>query len=149
MAVSYDTFVGAFLGKISEFDFAQLSDEDRTAVVDSYLKRAAVEFGRICVYDIVTTANDAERAFDVDIAPGDIDEIVDILSEGMVVQWLKPYLYRQEILENVLNTRDFTLYSPAELLMRVGNAHKQAQANYTQMVREYSFNHGDLTVLHL
>jgi hypothetical protein len=53
------------------------------------------------------------------------------------------------ILQNVLNTRDFIQYSPAELLMRVGNAYTQAKKDYTQMIREYSFNHGDLSDLHL
>jgi len=67
----------------------------------------------------------------------------------MVVQWLKQYVNKQEILENVLNTRDFTTYSPAELLLRVGNAYADARKNFTQMIREYSFNHGDLTDLHL
>ena len=67
----------------------------------------------------------------------------------MVVQWLKPYVYKQELLESTLNTRDFTAYSPAELLRRVGDAYTKAQKDYIQMVREYSYNHGDLTVLHL
>ena len=85
----------------------------------------------------------------VDVKEEDEDELIEIISEGMVVQWLKPYVYKQELLENVLNTRDFTLYSPAELLLRVGNAYAKAQKDYTQMIREYSYNHGDLTVLHL
>ena len=57
--------------------------------------------------------------------------------------------WKDELLENVLNTKDFTTYSPAELLMRVGNAYSKAQKDYTQKIREYSFNHGDLTDLHL
>ena len=65
------------------------------------------------------------------------------------MQWMKPYTYSQENLENVLNTRDFTTYSPAELLMRVGNAYEKAQKDFTKMMREYSYNHGDLTDLHL
>ena len=89
------------------------------------------------------------REFTDDFEESDIDEIADILSEGMLVGWLKPYVYRQELLENVLNTNDFTTYSPAELLLRVGNAYSKAQKDYTQGIREYSFNHGDLTELHL
>ena len=79
----------------------------------------------------------------------DLDEIVDIVSEGMLVQWMKPFVYKQEGLENVLNTKDFTTYSPAELLMRIGNAYNAAQKDFTNMMREYSYNHGDLTDLHL
>ena len=53
------------------------------------------------------------------------------------------------VLENVLNTKDFSTYSPAELLMRVGNAYAKVQKDYTNMIREYSYNHGDLSDLHL
>ena len=87
--------------------------------------------------------------FSVDIPEADLTEIADIVSEGMVSQWLKPYVNKQENLENVLNTKDFTTYSPAELLMRVGNAYAKVQKDYTNMIREYSYNHGDLSDLHL
>lgn len=149
MSISYDAFVGAFLSKISEFEFMNLTDVEREDRVDGYMRRAISAFKKNCKYDLVTTANDDIREFDVDIDDDSSDEIIDIISEGMVVQWLKPYIYKQELLENVLNTRDFTSYSPAELLLRVGNAYKQAQKDYTQMVREYSYNHGDLSELHL
>ena len=67
----------------------------------------------------------------------------------MLVQWMKPYVYRQENLENVLNTKDFTTYSPAELLLRISNAYAKVQKDYTNMIREYSYSHGDLSDLHL
>ena len=149
MGVSYDIFTGAFLSKVSEFELIQLDDNNRTETVDGYMKRAVSAFRKNCKYDLFTTGDDELRVFGVDIASDDLDEIVEIISEGMVVQWLKPYVYQQELLQNVLNTRDFTQYSPAELLLRVGNAYAKAQRDYTQMIREYSYNHGDLGDLHL
>lgn len=149
MSIPYDLFAEAFLGKISEFNFIQLAEADRTAVVDGYMKRALSAFKKNCKYDLFTTCDDTTRCFMVEIPSSDIDEIADIVSEGMIVQWLKPFVYKQELLENALNTRDFTTYSPAELLLRVGNAHNNAQKDYIQKIREYSFNHGDLTDLHL
>ncbi len=149
MSIPYDTFYGAFLNKISEFELLELNDNIRTEIVDGYMKRAISAFRKNCKYDLFTTGDDDAREFAVDVAGEDIYELVDIISEGMVVQWLKPYVYQQELLQNVLNTRDFTQYSPAELLLRVGNAYEKAQRDYTQMIREYSYNHGDLTDLHL
>ena len=149
MGISYDVFVEAFLGKISEYEFMEMPDTARTELVDGYLKRAVSNFKKNCKYDLFTTNDDVLREFSVDIADEDKDELVDIISEGMVVQWFKPYLYQQELLQNILNTRDYTMYSPAELLLRVGNAYKQVQKDYTQMIREYSYNHGDLTDLHI
>lgn len=149
MGVPYDMFTGAFLAKITEFELSALTDNARQETVDGYMKRAISSFKKICKYDLTTTSNDALREFDVTINEETLDEIIDIVSEGMVVQWLKPYVYKQELLENVLNTRDFTTYSPAELLLRVGNAYNKAQKDYTQMIREYSYNNGDLTGLHI
>ena len=148
MSIPYDLFTGAFLSKISEFEFVHLEEENRTRIVDGYLKRAVSAFKKNCKYDLTSAADDTLREFSLDINSNDIDELVDIISEGMLVQWLKPYVYKQELLENALNTRDFTTYSPAELLMRVGNAYSKAQKDYTQMIREYSYNHGDLSDLH-
>ena len=149
MGIPYDIFTGAFLNKISEFELLQLEGNIRTEMIDSYMKRAISAFKKNCRVDLFTTGDDVERVFNVDINDDDIDELVDIISEGMVVQWLKPYVYQADLLRNLMNTRDYTLYSPAELLLRVGNQHKIAQKDFTQMIREYSYNHGDLSDLHI
>lgn len=147
MRLTYDNFAGAFLSKITEFELFEF--EYSEAVVDSYLKRAVTAFRKNCMYDLISTQDDEEREFTVEIEPEDAEELIEIISEGMVVQWLKQYVYQQELLQNTMNTRDYTMYSPAELLYRVGNAYSKAQKDYTQMIREYSYNHGDLTTLHI
>ena len=149
MAVSYDVFINTFLSKITEYEFIKLDDKSAEEILDGFLKRAVSEFKAVCKYDLVNTRDDVLRAFDIEISDSDLDEIADIISEGMIVQWLKGYVNKQELLENQLNTRDFQTYSPAELLMRVGNAYTQAKKDYTQMIREYSYVHGDLTTLHI
>lgn len=151
MSVPYDVFAAAFLSKITEFDLLSLDDASRTEIVDKYMHTAVSNsnFKKVSGLNFATTKDDENRVFDLEIPADKIDEIVDIVCEGMVVQWLKPYVYKQELLENVLNTKDFSTYSPAELLLRVGNAYAKAQKDYLNMIREYSFNHGDLTDLHL
>lgn len=149
MSVSYDIFAESFLAKISEYSFLSLDEDDRTALVDGFMKRALTAFRKNCKYDLFTTGDDNNRTFNIDIPEADIPELADIISEGMVVQWLKTYVNKQEILENVLNSKDFSTYSPAELLLRVGNAYSKVQKDYISMIREYSYNHGDLSELHL
>ena len=148
MSVSYDIFTDAFLSKITDYKMFLLDDETRTSAVDGYMKRTISQFSYISVYDF-SVCDDNTREFAVDIPENDLIEIADIISEGMLVQWMKPHTYKQELLENTLNTKDFSMYSPSELLMRIGNAYAEAQKNFTQMIREYSYNHGDLTGLHL
>lgn len=149
MGIPYSAFTGAFLNKISEFELLKFDDNTRTEIIDGYRKRAVSAFKKNCKVDLFTTGDDENRIYDVEVDDEDADELIDIISEGMLIQWLKPYVYQQDLLQNILNTRDYTLYSPAELLLRVGNAYKKAQGDYTQMIREYSYNHGDLSDLHL
>lgn len=151
MTVPYDTFTGAFLAKITEYDLVELDDDVRTSVVDNYMKKALNNsmFKKACKVNFAECADDENRCYEIDIDEETLDEIVDIVTDGMLVHWMKPYVYRQENLEQILSTRDYIMYSPAELLLRVGNAYNKAQKDYIQHIREYSYNHGDLTVLHL
>ena len=126
-----------------------MSEYERNHLIDGYMKRAIAAFKKVCKYDLTTTADDMVREFDTDIEAEDLDEIVEIVSEGMLVQWMKPYTYKQENLESVLNTRDFTTYSPSELLLRISATYAAVRKDFTNMMREYSYNHGDLSSLHL
>ena len=149
MSISYDIFTDAFLSKITEYEFIRLDEYNRVSTIDGYMKRAISQFKKICLYDLVTTADDLTRTFNIEVSDEDTDELADIVSEGMVAQWMKPHTYKQEILENVMNTKDYSMYSPSELLLRVTNTYQDVRNNFTKMMREYSYNHGDLTELHL
>ena len=153
MTVSYDEFTTAFLNKITEYTFVHLNVGDREAIVESYMKNACSDFAHICRANI-TEWDDETRSFDLtvgntEISRGELYEIIDIVSDGMVYQWFKQFMYAQENLQNMLNTADFTSYSPAELLYRLTTAYKQAERNFTNRMREYSYRYGDLTVLHI
>lgn len=149
MSVSYDLFAEAFLEKITEYDLLQLDEDDQVAIVDGFMKKALSEFSYVCKYDFLDHEDDSTRTFDVEVSGADLYEIVNIVSDGMVVAWLKPYIYKQQLLNNVLNTRDFSVYSPAELLKQVRATYEKAQKDFIQMIREYSFNHGDLKGYHI
>lgn len=148
MSVSYDLFSAAFLAKVTEFDFLKLPPDGTTAMIDGYMKAACARFRWVCKYDL-TDRDDTARSFGQEIAPEDLDEIVEIVSEGMLLQWMKPYVYKAELLENVLNTKDFTSYSPSELLLRVVNAYQMCRRDFENLMKEYSYNHGDLSDLSL
>lgn len=148
MSVSYDVFTSAFLEKVEEYKFIQLPTDSRTQIVDGYMKKACAQFKKICKYNIAT-GDDNVREFPIDISAEDIDEIADIISEGMLVQWMKPYTYKQENYENILNTTDYSGYSPAELLNRITSTYQMCKRDFSNMMKEYSYNHGDLTDLHL
>lgn len=154
MTVSYDVFTDAFLSKITEYTFVNFAGENKVQeIVDGYMKRACADFAHICRADLMG-GDDTTRTIDLKVGDEDVGnkelyEIIDIVSDGMVYQWFKQYMYAQENLQNMLNTADFTSYSPAELLYRMTTAYKQAERNFINRMREYSYRYGDLKVLHI
>lgn len=150
MEISYDVFTSAFLAKVTEYDMVTLSTDLRTSIVDGYMRRALAEFGDCCDLDFFGNADDDQRLFNnITIDDATLIEIQDIISDGMVVQWLRPYLYRIENLELTLNTRDFTTYSSANLLGAIRDTYNNAHRRFIFACREYSYRHGDLTDLHI
>ena len=142
--VPYDRFAESFLSKISDYNLAMLEQYQQTDLVDRFLHTACANFARLCKYDLTDEAlDDATRILLTDIPETQLGEIVDIVSTGMVVAWMNTYLYRQENLQNVLNTTDFYGYSPAELLKQIRVAHKQASENFNAAMRRYSFDNAD------
>lgn len=148
MSVSYDVFAKGFLGKVKEYHYLSLSNDVTEDMIDGFMKRACSQFKKMCLYDL-TSYDDTAREFSVDIPDDELEAIVDIVSEGMVVQWLKPYAYSAENYEQCLNTRDFSQYSPAELAKVLSNIHQTAKSNFVNAMRDYTYQYGDLTDLAL
>ena len=106
MSVSYDVFAKGFLSKVKEYHYLSLPDNVTQDMIDGYMKRACAQFRKMCQYDLASY-DDINREFSVEIPDDELETIIDIISEGMVVQWLKPYSYNAENYENVLNTHVF------------------------------------------
>lgn len=72
MSVSYDVFTGAFLSKVSEFDFVNMRVFERNSLIDGYMKRAIAAFRKICKYDLSTTGDDVLSVSLISILPTEI-----------------------------------------------------------------------------
>lgn len=149
MKASYDEFIQDFLQKITEYNFLRFDEGLLNTIVDGYMKHAIQQFSVVCK-NVITGVDDEERTVLFNgVTETDRDEIIDIITEGMLVQWMKPYMYKQENLENMLNSTDFTSYSPAELLKQVKATYEMCKKDFTNRIRNYSYDHGDLTDLYL
>lgn len=154
MEVSYDVFTDSFLQKVTEYELLELGQTLRDKIVFGYMARALAELIPICngYFNVDYDLEAGTILIDTmgrDWTQTNLDEIVNIVSEGMIVQWLKPFANRQESLETILNTKDFSTYSPSALLDKVCERYKLAKKEYKQMVFEYTYAHGDLKRLHL
>ena len=67
-----------------------------------------------------------------------------IIHQLMIAEWLRPQLFSCENLENRLNTKDYSEYSPANLLKEIRSTHEYAVDEAKNMIKNYTFSFRDL-----
>ena len=139
MATPYSDVINSFIMKIEGYKLLTLLPEDREEVIMFYLNSARSKFYKKCKHDLLDV--DTENKLFLDTLT--IDEI-DILSEIMIVEWLSPQIYSDELLESRLNTKDFTEYSPAKLIEQINIVYKESKKRVKYMIIQYTYEHGNV-----
>lgn len=134
---AYTTIYNSFLDKVNDYDLADMTAELAQTSMRGWLNQAVVRFLESCKKDLTQTE---EGGFTEDL---DLTEI-DILTEGMIEAWLKPIRNNLDLLRNALSTKDFTTFSPANLLDKVNDTYSMAHANFLSRIKEYSFIRNDV-----
>lgn len=134
MATPYSEIYNSFLGKITDYDLPSLSAEFKDLFIFGLLKSAIPKF-KVCLEDLSDRDDTTLLEFNETLS----DESIDILSELMVVEWLQPQLYKSDFFQNQLGTKDFSLFSPANLLKEVRQTYFLAKQNAKNMMINYSY----------
>lgn len=138
MNTEYSEVYEWFLKKVNYYSLQLLQDNDKEDVINGYMKTACARF-KSCLIDLSNRDDDLEM-FNNELD----DEVLDIISESMVVAWLQPKLNNEENLVNALSTKDYNVYSPANLLDKITTVYETARKNAKLMISNYTFNHGKL-----
>ncbi len=139
MATLYKDIYNPFLERISDTDILSFTETDRKSILHGLMVRACTKFERFCTVDL-QDRDDIQEQFNNDLN----DEIIDIITTGMVVEWIKPKYFFNENLQNVLNTKDYNMYSPANLLNQIRETYLEVKKEYENMVNKYSYYYGDI-----
>ena len=94
-----------------------LLPEDREEILSKYLRAACRKISNKFKKYVDLTRDDNLQEFEASID----EDVIDILAEVMVYEWLKPQMYSNELLESRLNTKDFTEFSPAKIIENIKN----------------------------
>lgn len=142
MGTPYEDIIKAFLGKVTDLDLPRFENDMREEIVMGYMKTACAKFSRICskVTDIdLSDRDNILKCFNDELD----DEVIDIITENMLVEWLKPKVLFSDNLSNVLNTKDFSTYSPANMLKELRETLDYLKKNARALINNYSFAHSE------
>lgn len=141
---SYDEVFVNFKDKITDPDLLLFSNDLQVEMLISYMNKAISKCNRIVKPTVdLSMRDDTILEFQVYIP----DDVMDILTEWMTVFWLEPYLNNMENLKNALSTKDFSVFSPANLLEKISDRYTSARKYARSVMNEYSYIIADMKEL--
>ena len=142
MATPFSDIYARAIFRFADYDFMKQEVETREGVLEKYLISAKTEFQKVCNvnlddYDLLL------KQFNATLD----DEAIEILGLGIAYYWLSYKTMNSELLKNVLNSRDYYYYSPANLLKEVQTLRKALRKEFTSRMRQYSYNGNSFSTL--
>lgn len=142
MATPFTDIYARAVFRFADYEFLKQDIDTREGVLERHLFSAKTDFQRICKADL--GSYDMElRQFNETLD----DEVIEILSLGVAFYWLSYKSLNSELLKNVLNSKDYYYYSPANLLKEIQTLRKTLRAEFNRKMRQYSYNDNDISTL--
>lgn len=136
MTTNVDVVYKRALSKMREYIFISMDDEDISDVLSTFLKSSESEFERI--YGRPFLREDGRYSEELS------DEVVEILASGMLCYWATSYVADSDKWMNALSTKDYTVFSPANLLKVTSATRDSFVLEFHDKMNRYSYLHGDL-----
>lgn len=141
MATSFNDIVERFIPTVAEYSFFKLDDEELNELLKPYIISAVTQFSSVCMSETVQFNKDSFE-FSEDLS----DEVIDILVDLVRVEWLKHKLYNADLLKNGMSTKDYTIFSPANLQEQIRETYVDARNTAKMRLYQYSYTHPDSNI---
>ena len=138
MPTPYSNIYDLFSGMNSDYEFLSLSVEIQDEILEGWLLSAIGEFSDKCKVDL-SDRDEILKQFNLSLS----DKEKKVLAKLMICEWLSPKLYTLENLRNQLSSKDFSLFSPANLLKEIRTTHILATSTASRMIVAYSYSKFD------
>jgi hypothetical protein len=132
MATPYSEVYDLHSGMYSDYEFLQLIPIDQEEILEGWLLNSIAWFDN-CKEDLLDR-DDTLKQFNNTLS----DKVKSILAKGMIVEWLNPKLYNTENLKNHMSSKDFNLYSPANILKEIRETHDKAERSANREKNAYA-----------
>jgi hypothetical protein len=134
MSTPYSDLYSRFTNKITDYNFDGLSQSEAEDIFLGYLKSAIPKFFK-CKQDL-TDRDDTLGQFNIDLT--EIEQ--EILANLMVIEWINTKINHSELLEQTLSSKDFKMYSPANLLKEMRETKKELQSDNNYLLSNYYYD---------
>lgn len=130
MYSTFEDLYPFFLSKLIDYNYGELSQEEFDAVMTPYIKSAVSKFKSL---DNVTV-NSNNKCFNRILT----DEEMEILSMFLISAWMSKQVYNIESFQNTLSSKDYSIYSEANLLKEKIATKQLADNDALYWAKQYS-----------
>ena len=130
MATPVEEVFNRFLTQIEDESWLELDEEVLEELMLDYLCKSIVEFN-VCVKSLDIDFNTNEFIADLE------EEEAQILAYGMVMHYLTPKILREENLQQMVTSSDFSKLSNANMLDKLLKLRTQIRKEYQMYLHKY------------
>ena len=130
MATPVDKIFSRFLSQIEDESWLEIDEEILEELMYDYLAKSIVEFN-VCKKDLTIDKENDEIVSNLEE-----DEML-ILAYGMVIHYLTPKILREENLQQMVTTSDFSKLSKANMLDKLLKLRIQIRSDYQMYLHKY------------
>lgn len=139
MATPYSDVLNRAMFRFRDYDFLRMSYDEVQTVLMAFLHSAVADFAPICSDDLYDVDENLAQ-FNADLDA----EVQEILALGVAFHWTSARVLDQELLRNSMSTKDYTYFSPANLLRESQTLRETLRKEYNNRMIQYSYHHGDI-----
>ena len=119
----FQEIMDSFLSKITDYDFLSYSDVELESELKQLLKPTIAKF---------ITNNTIKFDSELNLFNRELEPLeVEILADGMVVEWLKPKINTLTLIKQSMGTKDFSLTSQANHLDKLMSLQKETKNEFS------------------
>ena len=130
MATPVEKIFTRFLSQIEDESWLEIDEEVIIELMYDYLAKSIVEFN-VCKKDLTIDYDSDEIVSDLEE-----DEML-ILAFGMVIHYLTPKILREENLQQIVTSSDFSKLSNANMLDKLLKLRVQVRNDYQMYLHKY------------
>ena len=140
MSTPYAVVDNSFLNKITDDLLLTMTDEYLEKTIDSFRVSASIKFKQC---PSLLNRDDVLRQYNSTLT----DEEVEILSNLMVLEWLKQRINSIELLKQNMSLKDYHMYSQANHLDTLLKLRKDTSSDIDRLIVSYTYSNNNLSDL--
>lgn len=142
MATKFSEVYERAIFKFTDYSFLNTITDFKEALLQKYMLASIADFYSVCLVDLNDYDLENEQ-FNVELD----NEVIEILSWGIAYYWITAKALNSELLRNTIHNKDYTSYSPANLLKEIQSLRSITEQEFHGRIRRYSFAHGNIATL--